>query len=227
MGITRESLVHYRTLKENGHIDFTQKLNVIELGAQTVHFDDKPFFKDVLTSLNLNPELSEKYNYDMTCRFMHESWGHNYDCIDLDPLDPKALQWNLNTVECPTDYIGKFDIVTNHGTTEHLLGQVNSFKLMHDLMKVGGISVHVLPCIEPNHGFFSYSPVLFQCIAEQNNYEIIGFYLSRLMNSGGIQELIPYTGSVTFAPCYVHCILKKKEDSEFKIASQIFNKGVK
>ena len=142
-------------------------------------------------------------------------------------MDPEALKWDLNTTQCPDEYVGQFDIVSNHGTTEHLLGQVNSFKLMHDLMKVGGISIHVLPCLEVNHGFFSYSPVLFNCLAEQNDYEIVGFYISPCMHSSQLMTLTPYTGTVSIYPCYVHSILKKTNNDEFKIPLQIFKNGAK
>lgn len=227
MGVTRETLVHYKKLRERGDLDFTKELKIMELGAQTVHFDDKPFFKEYLSTLGLDPALSEQYNYNMSCKSMHQSWGHDYTSIDLDPLDPESLQWDLNYVSCPEEHLGKYDIVTNHGTTEHLIGQVTSFKLMHDLMKVGGISIHVLPCLEANHGFYSYSPVFFECLAKFNDYEVVGLYLSECMSAQGLKELQPYRGYVNMYPCYVHAIFKKVNDNEFKTPSQIHINGVK
>ena len=227
MGVTRETLVHYKKLRERGDLDFTKDLKIMELGAQTVHFDDKPFFRTHLSALGLNPELAEQYNYDMSCKSMHRSWGHDYTSIDLDPLDPESLQWDLNYISCPDEHLGKYDIVTNHGTTEHLIGQVTSFKLMHDLMKVGGISIHVLPCLEANHGFYSYSPVFFECLAKFNDYEVVGLYLSECMSAHGLKELQPYQGYVNMYPCYVHAIFKKVNNNEFKTPSQIHINGVK
>lgn len=227
MGVTRETLVHYKKLRERGDLDFTKELKIMELGAQTVHFEDKPFFEEHLTALGLDTALSEQYKYNMSCKSMHQSWGHDYTSIDLDPLDPESLQWDLNYVSCPDEHLGKYNIVTNHGTTEHLIGQVTSFKLMHDLMKVGGVSIHVLPCLEANHGFYSYSPVFFECLAKFNDYEVVGLYLSECMSAQGLKELQPYKGYVNMYPCYVHAIFKKVNANEFKTPSQIHINGVK
>jgi hypothetical protein len=227
MGVTRETLVHYKKLAERGDLAFTEPLKIMELGAQTVHFDDKPFFRSHLSSLGLDIGLAEQYSYDMSCKFMHRSWGHDYTSIDLDPLDPESLQWDLNYISCPEEHLGKYDLVTNHGTTEHLIGQATSFKLMHDLMKVGGISIHVLPCLEANHGFYSYSPVFFECLARDNGYETVGLYISECMSAQGLKKLNVYDGAVRMYPCYVHAIFKKLNDDVFKTPSQIHINGVK
>jgi hypothetical protein len=227
MGVTRETLVHYKTLKDKGYTDFTDKIKIMELGAQTVHFEDKPFFEEYLIALGLDPKLAEHYKYDMSCKSMHQSWGHEYTSIDLDPLDPESLQWDLNYIQCPEEHMGRYELVTNHGTTEHLIGQLSAFKLVHDLLKVYGTAIHVLPCLEANHGFFSYSPVFFECLARENNYELVGLYLSECMSSTGLKELKPYDGNVYIYPCYIHAVMRKKENTEFKAPSQIHINGVK
>lgn len=81
MGVTRETLVHYKKLRERGDLDFTKELKIMELGAQTVHFDDKPFFRAHLSALGLPVELADTYTYNMSCKSMHRSWGHDYTSI--------------------------------------------------------------------------------------------------------------------------------------------------
>lgn len=226
MGVTRENFKHYKKVKDEGILDFKQKLKVIELGSQTIHFDDKPFFKEYLKYLELDENMADNYSYNMSNRYFHENAGHIYDCIDLDPLDPKALFWDLNTKECPDEYKNQYDLCTNHGTTEHLIGQSNSFKMMHDLVKPGGVMISVLPCNDINHGFFCYNPVLFESLAKANDYKIVGLYI---MNSRiGAPLLNYYEANIsTSSPCYVHCILQKTTDKEFVNPSQIHINGVK
>jgi hypothetical protein len=226
MGVTRENFKHYKKIKDEGLLDFKKKLKIIELGSQTIHFNDKDFFKEYLGHFELDENLADTFYYDMSNRFFHESIGHNYDCIDLDPLDPKAFFWNLNEKSCPEEYKNQYDLCTNHGTTEHLIGQTNSFQMMHDLTKPGGVMLSVLPCIDFNHGFFCYNPVFFESLAAANEYKIVGMYL---MKSEPDAPLVDYYtgGEFILSPCYVHSILQKTTDKEFVNPSQIHINGVK
>ena len=227
MGVTRETFIHYHKLQSDGHLVFNKKLKIIELGAQTVHFEDPNFLTIILSALGLDPAVIQNFKYDMASRFMHESFGYTYDCIDLDQLDPLAIPWDLNTAMCPIEMRQSYNLVTNHGTTEHLIGQANAFRVMHDLTSQGGIMLNILPCIEPNHGFFSYSPAFFESLAVANQYEVCGRYISETMNRHALRDLHTYTGQITFAPCYLHYALKKVNNNDFVLPTQIFNNGVK
>src|SRR4029077_2054610 len=64
--------------------------------------------------------------------------------IDTD-VSPGSIPLDLNYDEVPTEFIGKYDVVTNFGTTEHVANQLQSFKIIHDLATPGGLMLHVLP----------------------------------------------------------------------------------
>lgn len=71
---------------------------------------------------------------------------------------------------------GAFDTVINFGTTEHVLNQLNAFRVIHDATKPGGHMVHSLPCVGyVDHGFFTYTPRMFFDLASCNDYELICF----------------------------------------------------
>ena len=71
---------------------------------------------------------------------------------------------------------GAFDTVINSGTTEHVLNQLNAFRVVHDAVKRDGHMVHVLPCVGyVDHGFFTYTPRVFFDIAGYNDYELVCF----------------------------------------------------
>lgn len=73
------------------------------------------------------------------------------------------------------DLIGKFDVVTDFGTSEHVDGQYQCFKNIHDLTKVGGLMVRTLPLVGhwPLHCNFYYTMGTFQVLASICGYEIV------------------------------------------------------
>jgi len=53
--------------------------------------------------------------------------------------------FDLNTGDVPGDHGGSFDVVLNCGTSEHVFNQYNTFKIMHDAARVGGLMCHAVP----------------------------------------------------------------------------------
>ena len=74
--------------------------------------------------------------------------------------------------QVPEGCRGKYRLVTNYGTTEHVANQLNAFKIIHDLTAVGGLMVHSVPaqgmfC----HGLVNYNPKFFWMLARSNGYK--------------------------------------------------------
>lgn len=224
MGMVRESLILYKLIDDNNFLDFSTNIKVADIGAQTIHFDDKPFFDIILESFGLEKSISKNFYHNMTARFMHESMGYTYESFDLDLIDDKVHKTDLNTDKCKPEFKGYFDLVVNFGTTEHLCGQTNAFTFMHDSCRPGGILISTLPCNEPNHGFFSYSPVFFESMAHDNGYNLIGIYLHDV---SGLEagQLKSYTGVVPKECCYINVIMQKINDADFVVPKQVFNNG--
>jgi hypothetical protein len=81
---------------------------------------------------------------------------------------------DLNTAALPATLRGKFDLVLNFGTTEHILNQLNCFAVIHDAAKVGGYIYHQLPAAGYlDHGYVIYTGRCFFDLAGYNSYEII------------------------------------------------------
>jgi hypothetical protein len=110
-----------------------------------------------------------------------EAQGFEYVSIDFDGKFG-ALKLDLNVAAATDVYyngIGPaFDIVTNHGTTEHIFNQANVFQLMHDLTALGGLMIHAVPTPKfgPSHGFYYYDETIFDDLAFANDYEILQKY---------------------------------------------------
>ena len=110
-----------------------------------------------------------------------EHQGFEYVSIDFDGKFG-ALKLDLNVATCHDVFnLGArpaFNIVTNHGTTEHIFNQANVFELMHDLTVVGGMMIHAVPTPKfgPSHGFYFYDETIFDDLAHANDYEILQKY---------------------------------------------------
>jgi hypothetical protein len=96
--------------------------------------------------------------------------GFRYAAVDIDG-SPEALPIDLNYDVVPDEHRGRYRLVTNFGTTEHVANQLNAFKVIHDLTAVGGLMMHGVPAQGMfNHGLFNYNPKFFWMLARSNGY---------------------------------------------------------
>jgi len=196
MGIGIATILMYKHLREQGY--FNNFKSVIELGSQEIPFDKEQisqlvedFFGYVLTE-----------ETPVTAKTLYKSMGLElYQCIDADGCH-NALVFDLNKdIQQVYGFIEQFDLVTNHGTTEHCFDQYHCFMNIHNLCRAGGLMIHVLP-IQGwiNHGLYNYQPSFFYNLAAVNCYQIIKVYLSIYrpgdIFSYSIPKLIPYTEKV-------------------------------
>jgi SAM-dependent methyltransferase len=112
----------------------------------------------------------------------------DYLAIDIN-TELRSIAMDLNFIlKDKYNYTEQFDLVTNNGTGEHVFDQRTVFENMHNLCKVGGIILCVLP-FAPwiNHGFYNYHPILFRDIAAANGYEWRLLWLAQ--NAGKYVEM--------------------------------------
>lgn len=96
-----------------------------------------------------------------------------YQAVDIFEA-PATRVVDLNFERLPREFRGRFDLVTNFGTAEHLFGQYNLFRAMHDAVKVGGHFYLQLPTVGfTNHGYFTYHPRAFHDLAVANGYAVL------------------------------------------------------
>jgi hypothetical protein len=226
MGITKECFVHYATLIKNSLVNF-DNCSIVELGSQTVHFDDKNFLNEWSHSCGISNNFVKYMHADITGYEMHTMLGQKYHCIDLDDLNGRVKPFlcDLDTTTCPKDLLSSANIVTNYGTTEHLFNQVNAFKIMHDIAKPWAAMIHVVPMTRFNHGLVNYNPIFFTSLANANHYKVVSIFTSKDLQNNILQDLIPYNGQMISDHEYIHAILLKTSNTEFKIPKQIFSNG--
>ncbi len=119
--------------------------------------------------------------------------------IDINGLNG-ALPLDLNFATA--DQVdGTFDVVTNHGTIEHCLNQLNCFTFIHDLTNVGGLMIHIVPSWPHNvydSCFFFMSCEIFDQVAAANNYERVRLELFDDTNGKYVLAVLRKTSSAGF-----------------------------
>jgi 2-polyprenyl-3-methyl-5-hydroxy-6-metoxy-1,4-benzoquinol methylase len=179
MGLGPPILALYRQLKGLGAFDGIS--SVMELGAQNVWCPRAELVKNLFRAFDKPAppqEMLDRFaNWKGSAKELYTALGFDFHCIDVDPQF-ESIRLDLNFDECPPDHVGKYDFVTNHGTSEHLLNQQNFFKVVHELTKPGGLMLHAVPfTAHIEHGFFNYQPNFFEALARYNSYKLLGVWV--------------------------------------------------
>jgi hypothetical protein len=142
----------------------------------------------------------------------------SYKSLDLfHGVDSVLFDLNLHFV--PPDLHGRFDLVTNYGTTEHVINQMLAMKSVHDLAKPGGIIHHDLPLGGHHlHCYFDYNPGLFSDLASANNYEIVlqKFSTGDRKDAPDFMRRNGYADA-TYRDYGIEVAFRKTDDQPFKI----------
>ena len=194
----------------------TNDPKAVDLGSQTSSINDI-FVKNLLDN-NKTIHRIQKENLDNLSRFKSfttedyfKSVGFKeYKSIDINGAY-NSLQFDLNKNISETySYNEKYDLVINNGTGEHVFNQYALFLNFHNLTKLNGIMLNILPFIDwINHGFYNFNPIFFADLAASNNYEIIKISLAN--RDGAELKLNNENLSILFEQ-----IKPNRNDSKFK-----------
>jgi hypothetical protein len=187
VGIGNVDLEVLIRLKKEGHIP--DRSSVIEIGAQQLSnsFLEARASIDEIAALFEAPRPSplpgpgvarlidgQAVHLDAEAPRASEFWtwlGFDYASIDIDG-SPGSIPLDLNYDSAPPNAVGKYQLVTNFGTTEHVANQLNAFKVIHELAAPGGLMMHTLPAQGmANHGLVNYNPKFFWMLARSNGYD--------------------------------------------------------
>jgi hypothetical protein len=188
MGLNAKDLELILRLKGEGYFP-PGNANIVEIGAQQISNDvlkmpqlvekmgrefgaTQPFSLAEPNQSHVVHGILEHLSPDAP--FARDLWnwlGFGYASIDIDG-SPGSIPLDLNYDSIPDEHAGKYQLVTNFGTTEHVANQLNAFKIIHDLTAVGGIMIHDLPAQGMiNHGLVNYNPKFFWMLARSNGYK--------------------------------------------------------
>lgn len=226
MGVGPPIIALYTQLKSLGLFDGVH--DVVELGAQNVWCPRPQLVKNLFSVFDRPPpsqDMLDRFaNWKGSALELHEGLGHTYRCIDVDPQF-HSIPLDLNFDPCPADHKGKYDLVTNHGTSEHLLNQYNFFKVVHELTKPGGFMLHALPfTVHVEHGFFNYQPNFFDALSRYNAYKVYGVWIGPGWQSVSLvpwePDILDYLVLNSKTTHLLVVLMQKQYDKEFSIPFQ-------
>jgi hypothetical protein len=183
MGASAKTFRRLIELKRAGLIGVGARM--VELGSQNIsqttghdllsflsEFRDEPNAGDL-------PELDSIAAGGTMARLM-KLCGVTYLALDIFEAE-NTLLFDLNTDSVPEHLRGQFDLVTNFGTSEHVIDQYNVFSVVHGFAKPQGLIYHDVPMGGYfYHGYFSYTPLFFNHLALANGYEVVFKHFSKV-----------------------------------------------
>lgn len=226
VGISPSTVGLFYQLAQVGELASVER--IVELGAQDLHcWNYAPLLNKVTAALGREQfdgaDLKQLAEGGPARKFF-ERLGWEYECIDTNG-EHGALVLDLNFDPAPVNHHGHYDMVTNFGTSEHLINQINAFRVIHDLAKPGALLCHAVPfvgCVD--HGFFTYQPNFFYALSRYNSYEVVGLWLNP---NTALSSLIPWQHGllnyVNISPttdATLTVVLRKRFDAEFQTPFQ-------
>jgi SAM-dependent methyltransferase len=220
MGIGPPIIELYRQLKLQGA--FQGVTNVMELGSQDYWCPQPNLMRGLFSAFGRDPEpelIGVSNSNQKPAALLYTALGIKYCCVDVDDR-PGSVMLDLNFDAVPNEHKGRYGLVTNHGTSEHIINQYNIFKSMHDFARTGGLIISSVPfTVHIEHGFFNYQPNFFEALARYNSYETLGIWVGV---DWRLASLIPWErlllDYLTFSAETTHFLVvvqRKRFDKEF------------
>jgi hypothetical protein len=175
---------------------------VLDIGAQNLHnatvaslrrlAEDRGTIADERRFLEKAEKIALKKRGLPYASELFELLGIEYTSYDICP-GPKTEVFDLNRDGVPPSYRGRFDLVLNCGTTEHVVNQLNCLRVMHDALAVGGVAFHQVPAFGYfGHGYFCYHKEFFRDFAVANGYDVADLWY----NFTGYGHFVPQEADV-------------------------------
>jgi hypothetical protein len=153
--------------------------SVLQLGRQAILFSEaelKGWLKSDGSASSRNGHAGPRTSMSDEEFFSNLGFEHVSSC-DASPYEKASMTLNLN-VAVPDSLHGKFDVVYDGGTMEHIFNVPGVLRNIHDLLAAGGRAIHVVPSSNMvDHGFYSFSPTLFADYYRANGYALRTLYL--------------------------------------------------
>jgi hypothetical protein len=155
MGINSEMVYVLAAMEAAGEL--LGKKRIIELGAQDISAHPESILGAERRIFGYDRGTSPS----SAAAFYRRYGLTEYACLDAGGSDtPGRFIVDLNEpIPEQIPAWGKFDIVTNLGTSEHCFNQRTVFANINDLCATNGLMIHVL-CAQGlvNHGYYNYHP---------------------------------------------------------------------
>jgi hypothetical protein len=162
----------YQSLKLAGIRPPFTRLRMCELGNQIMKYNGDPGLAAYVGAGKFYRTGKEYFE-------LHDGFHHT--SLDINGKDGAE---SVDLTLCLPPHLHGFDVVTNFGTTEHIVEADQSmvFYNIHQLMKVGGIVVHIVPLHGgslAHHGKFQYTPQFLIQLIDAYKYSVLAPIMER------------------------------------------------
>lgn len=171
MGIARGA---YRLLLEEKKRGVLQGDTILQLGKQGVLFNTHTLKRyAALHNVSLEGNIPPQSGFIDDITLFKALGFKNVHSLDYSDFEKADILWDLNEPIDPK-YYGQFDVIYDGGALEHVFNVPQVFKNIHHLLKENGLIIHVSPSHNHvDHGFYMFSPQLFNEYYTTNQYQIV------------------------------------------------------
>ena len=153
--------------------------------------------------------------------FFQALWFAWAESLDISDSEGASVIFDLNEAETPAEQIGRFDLVLDGGTLEHVFHIPNAMAHCARMIRPGGSFMHIGPMNNyVDHGFYQFSPTLWFDWFGANGWQIAESVMVRLPpdslpdETGWSYSFLPperlgTVGALDDAP-YMHLLVAKK-----------------
>lgn len=153
------------------------------INIETLKFLDDAIYESQIKSFKM-VELGNQFIKGVTletgkiAKDYFVSKGFDHTSLDINGKNG-AIKVNLNIEIKDVNLIKSFDVLTNFGTAEHVTKQYICWKNIHNLVKQGGLFVHLVPLTKnwKSHGYYKYTIEFFNKMAFSCNYKILKCFI--------------------------------------------------
>jgi hypothetical protein len=173
MGVSPDNLDIIIDLHREGH--FKMPARIADLGCEQIYEDGVDVSRRFLGYFGKQvPEGHEALLKNRSfVGHLYKAAGFDYQSFDVVDA-PFCRRFDLNVDQVYHTWRHQFDLVFNFGTTEHVMNQYNSMRVMHDFAKPGGL-IYTLFLINGYqwHGIVRYTLRFIDLLIRANDYEVL------------------------------------------------------
>ena len=207
--------------------------SVVDIGSQEIHVE-LDHFENLVKAAGISNYRRANFpgieNYPAQprspARPLYQMLGaENYACVDLN-REFGAIAHDLNTPFSDPAHLGKYDLVTDHGSCEHAFNIAEAYRTLHRLCKVDGL-ILAIQQVYGGNGYYNFDRSFFEGIAAANGYKIL--FASYVVTPPNAKQQfhVPIASAMLDVVdwgkvCYLGMayVLQKQKDGEFQFPYQ-------
>ena len=210
-------------LEESVRKPFTGE--ILTLGKMDVYFSAATL-KSRSTAMGIelresnNNKLAYKKSFSdhgyISDKYLFKRLGFNkVHSLDVSDYEGADVFFDLNSKEMPDEFIERFDVILESGTSEHIFHLPNLLNNLFKMLRVGGRAIHISPASNyMEHGYYMFSPRLFWDYYTANRYDINTALILRQEVKSDTINTVPY---IKYIPGLIEQKLNKTDGRAYFI----------